>query len=237
MSDLSDQGVTPEVEQSVPNYMEELVGEGKKYATDEDLAKGAYNANIHIGKLEAETAEFRRLAEEAKSKEDHLETIVNLISKPVEETVVEQPKVDPVVAEPTKEVSPMPNVDVDANLNMREFERLALDKYGDAKTAGEKMREYIGGVDDKMNVVTTLMRSDPNALISILPNVEVQKEMNPTGGTAQTGPAPNTLPVTQTEAMELFEKNRSLYNSNEFQNKYYKSMEMAEQLGIDYDKT
>lgn len=41
------------------NYMEELVGEGRKYKTQDDLAKGAYHSQIHIQRLEAEQQALR----------------------------------------------------------------------------------------------------------------------------------------------------------------------------------
>jgi len=47
-------------DQGVGNPLEVLVGEGKKYATVEDLAKSRIAADEHIARLEAEAAEFRQ---------------------------------------------------------------------------------------------------------------------------------------------------------------------------------
>ena len=53
----------------------DLVGEGKKYATVEDLAKGMVHGQHHIGTLEHETATLREQSGTAKSIEDVLAAI------------------------------------------------------------------------------------------------------------------------------------------------------------------
>ena len=69
----------------------ELVGEGKKYATVEDLAKGAVNAQHHIGTLEQETATLREQSVQAKSVEDVLAAIKGTTQAPAQQ---EQPAAD-----------------------------------------------------------------------------------------------------------------------------------------------
>ena len=53
----------------------DLVGDGKKYATVEDLAKGMVHGQFHIGTLEQETASLREQSGTAKSVEDVLAAI------------------------------------------------------------------------------------------------------------------------------------------------------------------
>ena len=53
----------------------DLVGEGKKYATVEDLAKGHVHGQRHIGTLETETATLREQSVKAQSVEDVLAAI------------------------------------------------------------------------------------------------------------------------------------------------------------------
>lgn len=52
--------------------LDDLVGEGKKYATVEDLAKGYAHASSHISKLETENSDFRIKVEANKSVEQIL---------------------------------------------------------------------------------------------------------------------------------------------------------------------
>lgn len=53
----------------------DLVGEGKKYATNEDLAKAMVHSQHHIGTLETETATLREQSVKAQSVEDVLAAI------------------------------------------------------------------------------------------------------------------------------------------------------------------
>lgn len=64
----------------------DLVGEGKKYATVEDLAKGMVHGQHHIGTLEHETATLREQSSSNKSIEDVLAAI-----KGTQEPAAQQP--------------------------------------------------------------------------------------------------------------------------------------------------
>ena len=93
MSDINKlfQQQTPApVEVTGADALAELVGEGKKYATVEDLAKGAVNAQQHIGTLEQETAVLREQSSSAKSIEDVLKAIQGTPPAPTQ-----QPAADP----------------------------------------------------------------------------------------------------------------------------------------------
>lgn len=52
--------------------LKHLVGEGQKYATVEDMAKGMLNGQVHIGKLEKENSTFRDATTQAKGIDDIL---------------------------------------------------------------------------------------------------------------------------------------------------------------------
>lgn len=52
--------------------LEHMVGEGKKYATVEDLAKGSLNGQLHIGTLEKENAAFKDTNQQSKGIDDIL---------------------------------------------------------------------------------------------------------------------------------------------------------------------
>ena len=60
------QDVTPDV------AFEQLVGEGKKYATKEDLAKAALNGQVHIEQLEHEAVGYKESATKAKGVDELL---------------------------------------------------------------------------------------------------------------------------------------------------------------------
>lgn len=68
----------------------ELVGEGKKYATVEDLAKGMVHGQHHIGTLEQETATLREQSGTAKSVEDVLAAIKGMSPQQTQEQIADQ---------------------------------------------------------------------------------------------------------------------------------------------------
>lgn len=65
---------TPEVDQT-KEYLPELVGEGKKYKTQEDLAKAAVHKDAFIEQLKRENAEARQALQERINMEQFLERV------------------------------------------------------------------------------------------------------------------------------------------------------------------
>lgn len=70
---LFDQNEAPDLSAVTPEAaLEELVGEGKKYATVADLAKAHLHASAHIGTLEEENGQYRTKVEKAATIEEIL---------------------------------------------------------------------------------------------------------------------------------------------------------------------
>lgn len=64
------------------NYHDELVGEGKKFADDNDLARGKAESDLFIAKLAAENASYREELTKRKSMEEFVNQIEQVRSKP-----------------------------------------------------------------------------------------------------------------------------------------------------------
>mgnify|MGYP003631509838 CR=1 FL=1 len=90
INNLFQQQTPAPIEVTGADALAELVGEGKKYATVEDLAKGAVNAQQHIGTLEQETANLREQTSSAKSIEDVLKAIQGTPQTPVQQPAADQ---------------------------------------------------------------------------------------------------------------------------------------------------
>lgn len=73
------------------NYLEALVGEGKKFQDQEALARGKWEADRHSARLESELAEAREKIQEAKTVEDLLAKIQANQSQRPSEPVAHQP--------------------------------------------------------------------------------------------------------------------------------------------------
>lgn len=71
MTDLFNEDITPQFDQN-KNYLEELVGEGKKFKTPEDLAKGKAYADVTIETLTKKMDELR--ADYLKAREENTTT-------------------------------------------------------------------------------------------------------------------------------------------------------------------
>ncbi len=72
----TDQSTGPSVSQTtVDSVRASLVGEGKKYASDEDMAKAYVNADTHIGTLTSENQQLREQLAERQSVTDALEEL------------------------------------------------------------------------------------------------------------------------------------------------------------------
>lgn len=57
------------------NYLEELVGEGKKFASIDDLARGKAEADLFIARITAENAKYKDEVEKRKTMEEVLDQI------------------------------------------------------------------------------------------------------------------------------------------------------------------
>lgn len=224
-------------DQGTDSFLDKLVGDGAKYADAENLAKGYTNLEAHVETIKQEKLELEeKLGIQAKQ-ETHLETIVNLL-KPTEKEPEPKPvpkEPDPVPEpkiEPTPKEDPIP---VNVTLNMNQFAKDAVDKYGDAKVVGEHLQSYIGGDADKAVLVEKLMQTDPSALLRILPDAD--KGFSPSGGTVKTNTPSTYSGMTYTEAMQTRKENPTLFNSPAFQMKMIKARTDAKALGVDFDKT
>ena len=59
---MTDSNTDPFAQTQEPNYLAELVGEGKKFKTVDDLAKGKWNSDSMIETLKAEIATLKAQA-------------------------------------------------------------------------------------------------------------------------------------------------------------------------------
>lgn len=76
-----------------------LVGEGKKYATVEELAKGAVNGQAHITKLEGEAVTLRDASQQSKSVDDILAALKAQKSDDGNQPPANQPPADTLTTE------------------------------------------------------------------------------------------------------------------------------------------
>lgn len=161
------------------NYREELVGEGKKFKTDEDLARGKYESDAYIKtlttKLDEAQADILRIRQESDARAS-LEELVTQMKTPKEPAVN---TITPSVLEAnTKPYNPQEVKDIVSStyndLKIKEQEDRNLDllvgklkeRFGDNYSTQLKTQATSLGLSDQE--VETMARRTPNVLIKAL---------------------------------------------------------------------
>lgn len=92
MSDVFGAGEgTQEQQDPTPSALDQLVGEGRKFKTTEDLARGKVEADSFITKLQEEAAELRAKLEEQEELKARLEALTKAQQAPTEPKQTAQP--------------------------------------------------------------------------------------------------------------------------------------------------
>ena len=118
----------PQFEDKAPEeFLEELVGEGKKYATPAEAIRALAHANHHISKLEGENATFRTQLEKAATVDD----ILSKLKQQPESNDIDTGEDD------TSKQTPSQDVDVDALVEQ------ALQKHTQKQTASQNKQQVI----------------------------------------------------------------------------------------------
>lgn len=136
-ADQASATTTTPVQTATLDPMAEWVGEGKKYASLEDAAKGLANANEHISNIEKENSTLREQATQAKTFED----VISSVSKQGQADQIEvTPHLDQASIEQIAK-NTIENVNAEAIVkgNIAKVDAQLTELYGDK--ASEKVAE------------------------------------------------------------------------------------------------
>lgn len=127
--------------------LETLVGEGRKYADPNQLAKGYANADAHIARLEKEKIEF-------KVKADLLEAQLNTKTSNVNNEVANPPATAEIVKAPSDVTNDFKNVDI-SELVAKELGKITEQKsFADnVNSAAEKLTDIYGSPEQANSAV------------------------------------------------------------------------------------
>lgn len=173
---------------------DQLVGEGKKFKTAEDLAASKAHTDAHISTLESELKDIREELE----KRDSIEDIVRKARQPVQEpkssepTSLDKEGVRSVFKEFQSEQKAASNI-VQVDSKMRE-------KFGEAakKVTQEKASELGVSLDFMKHVAS----EDPRAFLAWFQNTPVPEGVQPTTSTEGVPQPTKDSPKTFREFME-----------------------------------
>lgn len=211
------------------NYLEEYVGEGKKYANAEELAKSRAHADAHIARIEDEQKRLREELATRLSYQDFLDQIKSMPLNSQQTPPADDQPGDKSVLKP-EEIERL----VDQRLQTAEANRTANQNINTVVT---KLQEVYGpnyaqhlkrqaaelGMSEQE--VNTLAGRNPKALLKLL-DVGEQKHTNIFQAPPRT--QSTTLPSTQKRGDSYYEKIRkedpNLYWTPQVQNELFASL-------------
>lgn len=171
------------------DYLLELVGEGKKFKTPADLARGKYAADLHIATLEKRQdqlrADFTRLQEESQARAKLEELVEQLrVAPPPTSSTTPPAKVDDI--KPGLAPEDIESL-VDSKLEARELSKRQSDNF---KIVQAKLKEHFGNDYQRVlkeqieelklpaDYVNDLARRSPEAFFRTMGLNEVERKDN-----------------------------------------------------------
>ena len=226
------------------NYLDNLVGPGKKYKDVQDLAKAYTHIEIFSNELKDELRDERK----------YIREMVETLRKPAHVTDEEAPAATPTPAMQSPinadDINKMVR-DAVANLEqtktVQENMQITVGKltelYGSKDAADKAFSLIVGSNVELKNAISNLAAVDPDAAVRLI----TDKAPAPTGGATEVVPARDALEnanaalgdgaLTWAKCREIKKKNVKLYNSPEFRKRMEKAAAEAAARGTDFFRT
>ena len=229
---------TPEQKEE---YLNNLVGEDKKYKTADDLAKAYHHANMHIDELKSALDEY-------KGGKDLLNEVLDEIRSSSTEESVETP------APPKATVEPRIQTDDVAKIVGEEFSKreqaatvannvgVSMDKlrelYGSDTKVKVAVTKAINGDDNIKRVIDDLSKTSPDSMVKFITGivpVEQDPQSNTPGVDASAAP-PVAFEgdLTWAKCREIRKENPKLYSSPQFRLQIETAANKAAERGVDF---
>ena len=171
-------------------FLGQLVGEGKKYSTPEELAKAYFNANGFIDHLKTESGQLREELDKYMTLEDILKTQQVTKQKapevvdPVETPPVEAPKVGVEAEEDlgakVRKILNEENETRTVTANLDKVTARIMDVYGDADKAGAEVSRKAAELGLSTQFLLDVAAKSPKAFYDLVGLTEVKP--TPTSG-------------------------------------------------------
>lgn len=244
------------VENQEPNYLDQLVGEGKKYKTAQDLAKAYANADEHISKIQGENTEISALVVE---KDIELEKEKSETRRKVEELLkqAKEKKASDSAAKPTTGTEPLVNGAEDieevvkkviteskakeaSDSNVAKAKSKLIEAYGDEDSYKKAVREYLASGELSAEEFDSMAARSPDALLKLITSSIPSKKAEP-NSTPGFRPQREFQEVKQSPEQSFkFWKKLMLENRNEYDKKKPELMALINsynEKGLDFYKT
>ena len=224
-------------------FKDSLVGEGKKFAEDEELAKAYHHANLHIEELKSDLDEYKG------GKELLNEVLAEIRSSSSEESnVAPAPSNAPVktqvqsedVAKIVSEQFARKDREAQEKSNVAKSFELLTNVYGGESQAKAAVTKAINGDDNIKGVIDNLSLNNPETMVKfitgIAPAATVAEGNTPGVNEGSTG-APPPTGLTWSKCREVRKDDPKLYKSAEFRKSIEAASAAASSQGVDFFAT
>jgi hypothetical protein len=220
--------------ENIPAY-EELVGDGKKFKTNEDVAKKIFHSDKHISELERELEELRTELRSRSNLEDMLKDL-----KTGEQT--------PTPLEPGQEAKPEVNIKEEVKKLLSEQKsqeqleaNVSVVRDGLKQRFGDDYNNHLLAIAKELNVSVDFLRDvgvkSPSGFFKLIDSVKASGPMKSNTPPQSRVDAAHNLDTNSVHNRryyrELKQKDRNLYFSARVQRQMY---EDAMRMGSEFDK-
>ena len=223
------------------NFINNLVGEGKKYKDANDLAKAYHHANMHIDELKSDLDEY-------KGGKELLNEVLDEIRSSNTEEREEAPALPKATVEPRIQTDNVAKI-VDEEFAKREV--LAAKK-ANVETSMNKLREMygsdtnvkiavskaIGNDGNVKRVIDDLIMTSPDSMVKfitgIVPVGNTPQSNTPAVSTSVAPPVAYDGELTWAKCREIRKENPKLYNSSSFRSQIEAAANKASEKGVDF---
>ena len=234
-------GVTPVKDEVIDvNFLEQFVGDGKKYATAEELAKGYGNADEFIETLKNEKKEVERQLVLATQDKKTVEEIMEEIKKAAVPPTAD-PKQDNPVSFTAEDVSKMITDKFTAEKEQtaaekqetaamelrKEIQAKLMESLEGAENLTTAIKSYANGDKTKLALLDQMVVVDYDNAVKMLKEAAGDKISFDSGvERKRTAPAPVPSGLTWSKCQAIKTADPKLYRSVEFQNKMHEMAAM-----------
>jgi len=224
-------------------FLDNLVGEGKKYSSANDLAKAYHHANLHIDELKSDLDEYKggkellnEVLDEIRNSNPEESTPIAAIPQASVETQIQTEDVAKLVSD---EFLKKEKVTLERENVQTSFEKLTA-IYGSESNAKAAVAKTIGDDAHIKDTIDRLSLSSPDAMVKFITGVTPANplvEGNTPGVDASLAPIIGAGGLTWAQCREIRKDNPKKYASAEFRQSIEAAANAAASKGVDFFAT
>tara|TARA_R110000751_G_scaffold270515_1_gene370293 strand:+ start:7328 stop:8107 length:780 start_codon:yes stop_codon:yes gene_type:complete len=223
------------------DFINNLVGEGKKYNNTNDLAKAYHHASMHIDELKSDLDEYKggkellnEVLDEIRSSNTEEREEVSVAPKTQIEPRIQTDNVAKIVDEEfaKREVLAAKKANVETSMNkLREV-------YGSDTNIKVAVSKAIGNDSNVKRVIDDLSMTSPDSMVKfitgIVPVGNTPQSNTPAVSTSVAPPVAYDGELTWAKCREIRKENPKLYSSSAFRSQIEVAANKASEKGVDF---